>query len=66
MTGQAQRGGGGIALTHSQPGARKKMGGQHQARPLYLREIPGTPCTGGWKPRVMNKKKICVCLLQWK
>ena len=31
MTGQAQRGGGRIALTSSQAGARKKVGGQHQA-----------------------------------
>jgi len=31
MTGKAQRGGGGIAVTYSQPGARKKVGGQHQA-----------------------------------
>ena len=48
MTGQARRGGGGRAPTHSQPGARKRWVVSRTLRPLYPQEKLGTHCTGGW------------------
>lgn len=44
MPMQVQRGGGGVARTHSQPG----ITGSTTLRLPYLRERPGTLCTGGW------------------
>jgi hypothetical protein len=41
--GQGHRGGGGIVLTHSIPGARRTM-----LWPLYTPGKPSTQCTGGW------------------
>jgi hypothetical protein len=50
MPVQAQRGGGGIAPTHSQPGTRRRRRRRvfsTTLRPLYAWERLGTNCTGG-------------------
>jgi hypothetical protein len=44
----AQRGGRGIALLFPDLGARRGWVVSTTPRPLYPRERPGTPCTGGW------------------
>ena len=43
---QAQRKSSGVALTHSQPGAKWKWVVSTALRPLYLRKRPDTLCTG--------------------
>jgi hypothetical protein len=48
MPTQAQRGGGGIALTHSQSGSRRRWVVSTTLRPLYSRKRPGIHCKGGW------------------
>jgi len=47
MPVQAERGGGGIALTHSQPGTRSLVIST-TFRPLYLQERLNTHRTRGW------------------
>jgi hypothetical protein len=38
----------GIAPPFRDLGARREWVVSTTPRPLYLRETPGTPCTGGW------------------
>ena len=45
---EVERGGGGIAPTHSQPGTRRRWVVSTTFRRLYLRERPSTRCTRGW------------------
>ena len=46
MSVEAQKGGGSIVPTHSQPQWWKAEGGQHQGQPLYTREIPAAHFMG--------------------
>jgi len=51
MPMQTQRGGGGVALTYSQPGTRRSSSRRvvsTMPRLLSPRERLGTNCTGGW------------------
>ena len=49
MPGVAQRVGRGIALLFLDRGTRRWVSGQqHTPAALYLRQRPGTHCTGGW------------------
>jgi hypothetical protein len=57
----AHRGSRGIALPFLDHGTRRGWGGQlHAPAALYLRERPGTHCTGGWvSPRAgLDERKI--------
>jgi hypothetical protein len=48
MPMQAQRGGGGIAPTHSQPGTRRSWVISTVPWPLNPQDSPSTHCTGVW------------------
>ena len=48
MPMQAQRVGGDIGAAHLQPATTRRWVVSITLRPLYLWEIPGTHCTGGW------------------
>jgi len=51
MPMQTHRGGGGVALTYSQPCTRTGSSGRvvsTMPQPLYSRKRPSTNCTGGW------------------
>ena len=61
MTGQAQRGAEAYLQPIHNPALEERWVVSTKLRPFYLREIPGTHCTDGWKPRVLNTDKyVCV------